>query len=1194
MFFKRIEMVGFKSFATRTTIEFLPGTTVIVGPNGCGKSNILDALKWVLGEQAASQMRGKRMSDVIFAGSASFNALGVAQVTLTIDNERRILPVDFDEVQVTRRLFRTGESEYLINKTPARLRDVHNLFLGTGIGKAAYSIMEQGRVDDIINAKPIDRRALIEEAAGISKFKARKVEALRKLDRTEVDLARLGDLLGEVDRQVAGLKRQANKAERYKALFESARRAEQELILLRSRDLGARLGAFDGQLRELNDRLTGLRTQLAEKSVAEQAARDLEIELNDRLTDENQALFDLKSNLTECDNHIARISDKIAGHQQRIEQIRGELNEMQVRTDEVRLRGEQAAQRREQALEAQVEHQQRHEQLSRQYAELQGSVRERGERIEQLSAELGALRETLSRAENAMRTGEALIENQDQARREIEALITSTELARGRQAEHCEKLRARSAELVAAIDGAQDAQEERRKEQTAQQEALATLLAQLQTTRKDLHQSRSRLETLNELKANYEGFYQGVREVMLAADGGQLKAVRGVVANLVRTRPEHEMAIEVALAAHVQDIVTETAGAAKAAIEYLKSAGRGRATFLPLDRLLVTPLSEKLGQVLGREGVIGVASQLVEFDSAVSRAIEHLLGQTIVVQDLDVGLALQGEGFRARYVSLDGQLIHPGGSMTGGRIQTTGLIMREREIRDLSEKVEKLDRQQNEMRESIDALQSGLDKGHAAIERAQVRLDELRVERAGLLKEIEAAERGLRDADGGLAERRAQMERIDAEVAEKRAAIDQRRAECERTAAALAEAEAQLTAERDTARVSGEDIMSLGTSVAEARAEAEKARERAEDARMQIEAIARDAESVARQHQARLNEIESLGAEDAALKDQIERIRGEADQHRIDFDDLSRRLNLDQTAREELLIRIKALTAEVEALTRDERVLDNQAREIELERAELGASLQSIGEQCVERFECDLEALAEAIGPVEKEPQALHAEATELREKLARIGPVNMAALDEYEEQRGRLEFLQFQHGDLTAAKGQLEDAIRRLDDAPRKRFHEAFEAVRGHFIEMFRKLFNGGKADLLLDAPEGVDPLLDGGIEIMAQPPGKKLQNITLLSGGEKAMTAISLLFALFLNKPSPFCVLDEIDAPLDDANVDRFRQTVNDFKKSTQFVLITHNKLSMELADVLYGVTMEESGVSKVVSVRFDQVERLVGSAG
>ena len=487
-------------------------------------------------------------------------------------------------------------------------------------------------------------------------------------------------------------------------------------------------------------------------------------------------------------------------------------------------------------------------------------------------------------------------------------------------------------------------------------------------------------------------------------------------------------------------------------------------------------------------------------------------------------------------------------------------------------------------------MQGDLQNGHSAIERLQKQLDDQRMERTKLQKDVEAAEQRLQAAENDLADRQSLLDRIQSEVAEKQASIERWRAERETTAARMAEVVAQLEAEREAARSSGEDIMALGTSVAEARAEAEKARERGEDAARQIEACERDIEGITRQEQARQREIETLAEEDALLNEQIARIQSEMDQHRIEFDRLSQKLSLDQQAREELQIEIRRLAGEVEALTRDERQLDNRMREIQLEHAELHANLQSLEEQCAERFETTLKDLGRAIGAVDRDPRALQAEVAELRDKLGRIGPVNMAALEEYEDQKARLEFLQGQHADLAEAKQMLEATIQRLDDTTRKLFHETFEVVRSHFIEMFRKLFNGGKADLILEAPEGIDPLLDGGIEIMVQPPGKKLQSITLLSGGEKAMTAISLLFALFLHKPSPFCVLDEIDAPLDDANVGRFCRAVDEFKTATQFVVITHNKLTMELADAIYGVTMEESGVSKVVSVRFDQAERMV----
>ena len=1190
MFFKRVEMVGFKSFATKTVCEFIPGTTVIVGPNGCGKSNIFDAIKWVLGEQAASQMRGKKMQDVIFSGSASFKALGVAQVTLTIDNSRRILPMDFEEIQLTRRLFRSGESEYLINKMPCRLRDIHDLLLGTGIGKSAYSILEQGRVDQIINAKPIERRFLIEEAAGISKFKVRKIEALRKLERTDIDLSRLNDLLSEVERQVGSLKRQASKAERYKELIDACRQAEQTLIVLRSADMRHQLKALDATVNDLRDKLAAVRTELDTKAAGEEAARDREAELDESVRDETQALFDFRANLTTCDNQIIRLHDQIGAHAHRIAQIQEEFKELDTRGAEFELRLKEADLRQSQAEESLAANQAREDELTRSYQQLEESVRERTMRIDQLGIEVGDLRETLSRADNEVRMAEALIESQQRSQSEAAEIFRALEETCLAHMQRHEELTQDADVLARKIEQTQAEVEQRHTAQAERQGQLADLLKDIEQLRRALHEGLSRLRTLKELSENYEGYYQGVREVMLASDRREIQGILGVTANLVIANKDHELAIEVALATHLQDIVTRTAEDAKQAIEYLKQSGRGRATFLPLDRLQATPLAPALREVLHRPGVVGLASNLVQYDRQIDTAVQFMLGTTIVVRDLDVALELGGQGHRARYVSLDGQLINPGGSMTGGRIQATGLMTREREIRDPEQTAQEMERSQDARLKAIEQLQNGLTDDHGRIEALKSALDQQRLEQATLAKDVETAERGAAEAQRALGERQSQLDRMAEDVATKRAGIAEWQTRRETAQAAFAEAEQRLGQERQAMRDQGEDFRLVGTSVAEARAEMNKARERILGAQRERQTVSRDLEGIARQRQGRLHEIELLREEDVRLQEQITRIQGEMDATRLEFESLSQRLSLDQTAREELEAQIKRLAQEVERLTRDERALDNEFHEVELRQLELQTNLKNVSETCQEKFGLELDQLAGQMGEVEADPQALHVEVTEMRDKLERMGIVNLAALEEYKEQAARLEFLSAQRKDLQEAKGQLESTIAKLDETTRKLFHETFEAVRENFIKMFRRLFIGGKADLILDAPDGVDPLLDGGMEIVAQPPGKKLQSITLLSGGEKALAAIALLFGLFLHKPSPFCILDEIDAPLDDVNIDRFKMMVREFTQKTQFLIVTHNKLTMDLADAIYGVTMEESGVSKLVSVRFEQAEQMM----
>jgi chromosome segregation protein len=611
---------------------------------------------------------------------------------------------------------------------------------------------------------------------------------------------------------------------------------------------------------------------------------------------------------------------------------------------------------------------------------------------------------------------------------------------------------------------------------------------------------------------------------------------------------------------------------------------------MPLDRMQSTALDYRLRQILGRPGVIGVASELVQFDRQIQVAVDFLLGTTIVVRDLETGMALGREGFRARYVSLDGQLINPSGSMTGGSIKATGLMTREREIRTLAETVTGLEKKQETLRAQIERVQIELSTAHNRIEALQMELDTRRLELNSAQKDLESTQRAVNDVERTRDERRAQLERIEDSVSQLRETIA-RAGEQHRVAAEqFAAVEARLSEERELARTQGSDIFTLGTSVAEERAEIEKSRERAQEAITHRQTAERDLESLTRQRQNRTCEIEELHTEDLLLTEQIDRIKQEMEGSSGEFERLAQVLNHSQAEREGLLERLKEYTQAVELLQRDERDLDNKTRELELRRTELHANYENISAQCVEKFQMELGALTEALGEVDKDQHGLAVDVTEMKDKLERMGPVNMAALDEYREQGSRFEFLKGQHKDLNEAKEQLTTTIARLDETTRKLFHETFEAVRANFIEMFRRLFNGGNSDLVLEAPDGLDPLLDGGIEIMAQPPGKKLQNIGLMSGGEKAMTAISLLFGLFMYKPSPFCIMDEIDAPLDDINVERFKQMIDVFNKQTQFMIITHNKLTMELADAIYGVTMEESGVSKLVSVRFEQAEALV----
>lgn len=1193
MFFKRLEAIGFKSFATKTVCEFRPGTTVVVGPNGCGKSNIMDAIQWVLGEQSAKSLRGKKMQDVIFAGSSTFKPMGMAHVSVTVDNRNRILPTDYDEVMITRRLMRSGESEYQINKKPCRLRDIQNLFLGTGVGKSSYSVLAQGKIADIIKAKPADRRYLVEEAAGISKYKARRQEAQRKLERTDIDLSRLNDLLGEVGRQVNSLKRQAAKAERYRTLVEEGTQAEQQLLVVRAGQMRGQAREVNARMLDLRCRLASFQTTLARKSAEEEAARDAEELLRDRVSDETQTINDLRQSLRECEGQLQMLGAQINNNNRRVEQIEEEFVSLDARAGDIRLHIEEAEDKQKNAQASREQHETEHARLKQRFNELVELGRERTEKIESLTREVSEMTQIVSRVANEINQAKYLIETQTNSREEAQALITALEEAQLQEMENFESLQKSTTELNETVETLGAELTETRQRYQKAQGLLGELIKELQEVNRQLHSSQSRLETLEELKSSYEGYYQGVREVMQAADRNELHGVIGVAPNLIHTSEKYELAIEIALATHIQDIVVERAGDGKAALNYLRDNRKGRATLLPLDRIQPSTLNHHQQQALGQRGVIGLASDLVQYDPKISRAVDFLLGSTIVVEDLDVALDLGRDGIRARYVSLDGQLVNPSGAMTGGGVRASGLMTREREIRDLQESVARCNEKSEKMREEIERTQIELNTAHSQIEARQSSYDQKKLEQAEMKKDLEAAQRSLTESERRLEERLEQIRKIDGDVEEKRRKLEEWTTQLAEHEAQKLAAEEALEAERTAAREQGNEAVELGTRVATAEVEAQKATEQIREAESQIVSRRRELEEVERQRGTRNNEVEQLRRDSEQREQQMERIKNEISSDIAEREELEKRLTVDQDEHRQLEVQIKQLKADLDVLRRDERELDNEKHTLDVKIHELQLGLKNISAESQEKFEFGLSRLCREVGEVERDQRELASFVADYRRKLGNIGPVNMDALEAYEKEKERFEFLNGQHEDLTEAKQQLQETIAKLDETTRKLFHETFTSVREHFIETFRRLFNGGKADLFLEAEDGVDPLLDGGIEIVAQPPGKKLQTISLLSGGEQAMTAVSLLFALFLHKPAPFCFLDEIDAPLDDNNVKRFCNMLREFEVNTQFIIITHNKLTMELGDTIYGVTMEESGVSKLVSVRFDEAEELVDVA-
>lgn len=1244
MLIKRLEMTGFKSFATRTVVEFMPGVTVIVGPNGCGKSNVSDAIRWVLGEQSARSLRGGRMGDVIFSGSATLKPLGYAQVTLTLDNSDRRLPLDQTEIQITRRLFRDGESEYQLNRVNCRLKDIVTLFLDTGVGSDGYSLMEQGRVDQIINARPSERREIFEEAAGISKYKVRREEAIRKLSRTDDDLVRLRDILVDVERSCASLKRQAQKAARWRRLKERERDLDQRLVVRRADTLEADLARQEARTSALEDRL-----QQIVAAVATLEAR--QVESQERQSRLHRALHEAQAlNLAvRGELERARADHQEAG--ERLEKARRRLAEIEQILDSVKKRatalvGAMQALSAE-AAEREVTLRERREnlaELSRRFEETRRQSDSTALRAGELRGEISALEQRRLQAENERQMAARLLES---LRGDMETLSQEIERLTQAAREQAEEAGRRRQQRDAATETLRALGEQRRalEAEISRHAAERNELQQrLDSLTERHHQTRSRLVALRELEQAFEGYFLGVKETLKAAQAGKLRGILGAVSSLLRVRKEHETAIEAALGAKVQDIVTERVEDARDAIEFLKRNGRGRATFLPLDFLEVDPPDERLRHLTGRPGVIGFARELVEYEPRLEKAVRHLFGSTLVVEQVDVAIALMREGRRARYVSLEGELIHPRGELTGGTIQTRGLLSRAREIRQLDTESRQIEVQLEELRNNLRETKDRLNESHARSAELQQKIHEADLEAGAARKDLEAAELALRERRAQLAQAEARLAQRRAESARHEEAIERCRNSATQMASQAEEAASRLQALESTLQKGREEVEALGAAVGEQRIEVAALTERQTATREKILSI--EAELA----QAREDQ-ETRAEEERDLREDVELQQRRIADAEGRMAELSRRaerqdqaVSLKSQEIQTLEVEMRRLDQELQGARRDRNELENQTREAQVRLAEVRAQLAYLENETLERFgvslaqtreelRARLEAAGESpapeipeLGEEEETPEGADAAAAgeaaasaepaatretagepdlndpavlrrllaETREKITRLGSVNATAIEEYEEKSKRLEFLTAQSRDLTEAKKQLEDTIRGLDKTCVELFNETFEKIRQHFMEMFRRLFNGGRADLTLLEPEPGSDQLEAGIEILAQPPGKKLQSISLMSGGEKALTAVSLMFALFLHKPSPFCLLDEIDAPLDDANVGRFCDMLREFSGGTQFLIITHNKLSMSLADTIYGVTMQEPGISKLVSVKFEDaaVDRLLSN--
>ncbi len=1213
----QLNLVGFKSFADKTRLEFPPGVTAIVGPNGCGKSNIADAIRWVFGEQRVKALRGSTMEDVIFAGTEHRHPLGMAEITLTIDNADGRLNTPFTEVSVGRRRYRSGESEYLANGALCRRQDVISIFQDTGMGLDAFSYIEQGRIDMVLSTKPEDRRHIFEDAAGIVRYRKRQAEALRKLDRTDQNLARLTDTIQEVQRRCRSLKRQASAAQRYRTLQDELRSHELRLARFQYDQAADELTARTDALRAATDELGAVGVRVNAGEAAIEQARLNQLEFESRLSHAQQAVYAIETDIDRAEAHIRVLEEKRRAAEERAGAATKEVNLLTGRAAELAELAAQVVRQvegGEMAVAAAVAAVQAAEVdaaslVDRITAAERQLEQDRGDSLNALNDRIGAESRAASVASQIELAAGRLARVADQIRH-TEQQVSLHARRLGESRTQVERLTADRTATRASLATA----EEEREQCYAR---LAGAETELAAQRETLSAARSKLRSLEEVRDRFEGFQVGVKTVLAAKRDGAAwtSGVRGAVADLVGTDRQYAGALEAALGPYLQSIVTDGTADADRIIATLRDTGAGRITCVPLDDLRVAQWDRPALPGSGAGGVVGWATDLVTAAPAVQPAVEHLLGNTLVVETEDVAEQLAPHLTPLpRFVTLEGTVIHPTGIRSGGAPQEgVGLIGRHNEIAALAEEVTRLEGQVASRTDTIAALETELHRIDVLVADRAQQAANLNVDIRGLEQDCDRSVEALETA-------RTQAQEVQAEsrtVLLERATLLAEQDRIGQDLEALRCVEETVLARLDAAQGALNTLLVDKDTLNERLTSSQVERSASEHA---LAAYRREAERVEALQAETAERLDARRAEGQQAHDTCHQV----DREVADTREQIQQRNLDRQAAQQTVTDLQqsrgAVVAEIgkqEQALREARAAYQQwtdhAHGLELEVTRLRDRLDGLREHILTAYQVDLaegaelfshEELSALAGDAARQaeggpdaddaaevwnPESAAQIVADLKQRLERMGPVNLIAIEEYEEYRARAEYLEQQDADLRAARQTLLDVIQRISTTIEQRFLETFLRVQEHFHDVFRLLFDGGRGRISLDDPEHP---LECGIDVDVQPPGKQLQSISLLSGGERALTAAALLFAVFKTRPSPFCILDEIDAPLDDTNVIRLCRLIDRFSEQTQFIVITHNKRTMELADTLYGVTMEERGVSQVVSVRLTREPDVPGT--
>ncbi|MCI1721447.1 MAG: chromosome segregation protein SMC [Lachnospiraceae bacterium] len=1177
MYLKSIEVQGFKSFAHKMLFEFQEGITGIVGPNGSGKSNVADAVRWVLGEQSAKQLRGGNMQDVIFAGTELRKPQSFASVAITLDNSDHKLDIDYEEVKVTRRLYRSGESEYLINENPVRLKDINELFYDTGIGKEGYSIIGQGQIEKILSSKPEERRELFDEAAGVVKFKRRKATAVKKLEEEQQNLLRVNDILRELTSQLEPLRKQSESAKIYLDKKQNLKELDINMFLIEMEHI-------EGQLSDINEKAGIAQGDMDETS---------------KKFEQTKAEYEkLEHDMEEIDRLSSEVHEDTAAKAMSIQQMTGQIELLNEQINTVHANDEHYKNRRaaiaEETTKRQEEknrHREEQEHLDAEIASIseeqktesgkltafEKEIDELSTQIEKTKAELIELLNSRATVKGRMQRYDAMLEQIDIRKAEITSRTLALKTEESKADTLIRDTKKEMESIGSEIEGLEKNEKEDEEKIASYQAEIAEGNKQMDIGQTTYHREASKLESLKTLMEHYDGYGNGIRRVM--EEKPNEPGIKGVVAELLKVEKKYELAIETALGSKSKNIVTDNETTAKKMIEFLKVNKLGRATFLPLTNLEEVKKFEQ-PDVLSEEGVLGLASSLVDTEKGFEVLKGYLLGRTVVVDHIDHALRIGNKYRHGLYmVTLQGELFTPGGSITGGAFKNSSTLLgRKRDIDELTVNVDRLKKEMDEMQKSIDGKRAARNALRDEVVELQAKLQDARIRQNTAQLKIRQAEDSLQASRTGAISLDKENEEIAGQIAEVRSssasiqkeiqASEEKEKELNETASALQAKEDELQKLKDKQSFLLEGVHVKYAGLTQQSGFLSSNLERLE---REMAALAAEDEGLTASMDSGIREADEKRAKIEEVRTAIEEAKQASEENvKKEQEYISRKQELSESH--------KGFFSQRDQLSERLAQLDKECFRLNTQKEHLEESRDAQTTYMWEEYEITPNQAKGMRNPEYTERSSLKKDVNRLKEEIRQLGDVNVNAIEDYKALVDRHTFLSTQHDDLVKSEETLQNIIEELDKGMRRQFNEKFADINTEFNKVFKELFGGGTGRLELEPDVDV---LEAGVNIISQPPGKKLQNMMQLSGGEKSLTAIALLFAIQNLKPSPFCLLDEIEAALDDPNVTRFAEYLHKLTKNTQFIIITHRRGTMAAADRLYGITMQEKGVSALVSV-------------